>query len=84
MVAIADFAEILNEQTPLALGSAIALASGAVVVTIWMVRTLTKVDGRFDKLEDKIGQLVTSREFYAWVYKLQKANPNLVLPEDFP
>jgi uncharacterized membrane protein (DUF441 family) len=74
MIALGD---VLGPDTAIPIVAAWALMLGAIVVTIWLVRSIANI-------ESQIKQLITAKDFYAWVYRLQKANPELKLPEDFP
>ena len=69
--------DVLSADTAIPIASVGALFIGAITVTIWLVKAIGKIESRLD-------QLVTSKQFYAWIYKLQHANPDLKLPEDFP
>jgi hypothetical protein len=69
--------DILGPETAIPIALLTPLVIGAVTVTIWLVRSIGKLESRLDAL-------VTSKAFYSWVYKLQRLNPDIKMPEDFP
>lgn len=76
--------EIINDQTPIAVGTAIAIVLGVASVAWWMIRGISDIRSRLDRQDSKFEQLITAKRFYEWVYHLQRMNPDLKLPEEFP
>ena len=87
--------ETINDQTPIALGSVIALFGGAVTVAIWLVRGIAQIRDDLRDVKSDVAMLrqeTTSRvdgtvkmiSFARWVTELQRLNPEMHLPEDTP
>jgi hypothetical protein len=87
-------AEIISENTPIAIGAAVALVLGACSVAIWILRELASIktgqvslDSKWELFAQEIRQRLadgmTTKEFYSFVFKLKTLNPELKFPEDF-